>query len=51
MYEEGLKAKAWFFGANVPGKPRELLVYMGGGQKYQELCRAAEADDYRTFRA
>jgi len=51
MYEEGLKAKAWFFGANVPGKPRELLVYMGGGQKYQELCRAAEADGYRSFRA
>jgi cation diffusion facilitator CzcD-associated flavoprotein CzcO len=51
MYEEGLKAKAWFFGANVPGKPRELLVYMGGGQKYQEFCRAAEADGYRSFRA
>lgn len=50
MYEEGLKAKAWFFGANVRGKPRELLVYMGGGQKYQEMCRQAEADDYASFR-
>lgn len=50
MFEEGRKASAWFLGANVPGKPRELLVYMGGGQVYQEHCRAAEADAYRTFR-
>lgn len=50
MYEEGLKAQAWFFGANVPGKPRELLVYMGGGQRYQELCSQAEADGYASFR-
>ena len=50
MFEEGRKASAWFLGANVAGKPRELLVYMGGGQVYQEHCRASEADDYRTFR-
>lgn len=51
MVDEGQKANAWFLGANVPGKPRELLVYMGGGQVYQEHCRAAEADGYRSFRA
>lgn len=50
MYEEGLKAKAWFFGANVPGKRRELLVYMGGGHLYQEYCRQAEINGYPSFR-
>jgi cation diffusion facilitator CzcD-associated flavoprotein CzcO len=51
MYSEGQKAKAWFFGENVPGKPREFQVYMGGGQVYQQFCRDAEADGYRSFRA
>lgn len=51
MYTEGQKAKAWFFGENVPGKPREFQVYMGGGQVYQQFCRDAEADEYRSFRA
>lgn len=51
MYTEGQKAKAWFFGENVPGKPREFQVYMGGGQVYQKFCREAEADEYRSFRA
>jgi len=51
MYEEGAKAGAWFLGANVPGKRRELLVYMGGGQVYQQHCMQAELEQYRSFRA
>lgn len=50
MHSEGQKAKAWFFGENVPGKPREFQVYMGGGQVYQQFCRDAETDQYRSFR-
>lgn len=50
MYTEGQKAKAWFFGENVPGKPREFQVYMGGGQVYQDYCRRAEAEGYASFR-
>ena len=50
MYSEGQKAKAWFFGENVPGKAREFQVYMGGGHVYQRFCREAEADEYRSFR-
>lgn len=49
MYREGKKAKAWFLGDNVPGKREEFQVYMGGGQVYQEFCRQAEADGYRSF--
>ncbi|CAM5630979.1 MULTISPECIES: flavin-containing monooxygenase [Streptomyces] len=51
MYSEGKKAKAWFLGDNLPGKPEEFQVYMGGGHVYQEFCRAAEADGYRSFLA
>lgn len=49
MYAEGKKAKAWFLGQNVPGKPEEFLVYMGGGQVYQAFCRQAEEEDYASF--
>jgi cation diffusion facilitator CzcD-associated flavoprotein CzcO len=51
MYSEGKKAKAWFLGDNLPGKPEEFQVYMGGGQVYQEFCRQAEADGYASFLA
>ncbi|QXW01342.1 flavin-containing monooxygenase [Rhodococcus globerulus] len=51
MYSEGKKAKAWFLGDNVPGKPEEFQVYMGGGHVYQQYCRQAEADGYTSFLA
>jgi cation diffusion facilitator CzcD-associated flavoprotein CzcO len=51
MYSEGQKAKAWFLGENVPGKPQEFSVYMGGGQVYQQFCRDAEETGYGSFLA
>lgn len=51
MYEQGKKAKAWFLGDNVPGKPQQFQVYMGGGQVYQDYCKKAAAEEYRSFRA
>ncbi|OBC00676.1 steroid monooxygenase [Mycobacterium sp. 852013-50091_SCH5140682] len=50
MYTEGKKAKAWFLGENVPGKPEEFQVYMGGGQVYQRFCRDVEDNGYESFR-
>ncbi|TFB76487.1 NAD(P)/FAD-dependent oxidoreductase [Cryobacterium glaciale] len=49
MYSEGRKAKAWFLGDNVAGKAEEFMVYMGGGQVYQQFCRDAEANGYQAF--
>jgi len=49
MYSEGQKANAWFFGQNVPGKPHEFQVYMGGGGVYQAFCREAEEAGYASF--
>jgi cation diffusion facilitator CzcD-associated flavoprotein CzcO len=51
VMSHGHKANAWFLGANIPGKPREFMVYMGGGQVYQDYCRQVEAEGYASFRA
>jgi hypothetical protein len=37
------KADSWYMGANIPGKPREILMYPGGLPMYlQELKESAE---------
>ncbi|MBO1901490.1 NAD(P)/FAD-dependent oxidoreductase [Leucobacter weissii] len=51
MYEEGKKAGAWFIGDNIPGKPEEINVYMGGHGVYQDFCRREEEAGYPTFLA
>lgn len=32
---------SWYMGANVPGKPREQLKYLGGVEEYALECRKA----------
>ncbi|MGR8918135.1 MAG: flavin-containing monooxygenase, partial [Gammaproteobacteria bacterium] len=39
-------ANSWYMGANIPGKPRALLSYLGGLTNYREQCEAGEADGY-----
>lgn len=29
---------SWFMGSNVPGKPRALLIYLGGARAYRQIC-------------
>ena len=43
------KAKTWYVGANVAGKPQGLSLFTGGFQKYRDLCAAAVQDGYRGF--
>ena len=38
---------SWFTGANVPGKPREFVVYIGGANYHKHLHKVA--DDYQGF--
>lgn len=40
------EANSWYMGANIPGKPRALLSYLGGLEAYRQQCRAGEADGY-----
>ena len=39
----------WFFGSNIPGKPRAFLFYAGGGPAYREKCAHEEASGYEGF--
>ncbi len=39
-------ANSWYMGANIPGKPRELLSYLGGLRNYRQQCQSVEADGY-----
>ena len=43
-------APSWYMGANVPGKPRVFLPYVGGLGTYTELCEKVVAEGYRGFR-
>src|SRR5690606_12844245 len=31
-------ANSWYLGANVPGKPRVFLPYVGGVDRYRRTC-------------
>jgi cation diffusion facilitator CzcD-associated flavoprotein CzcO len=42
-------ANSWYMGANVPGKPRVFLPYIGGLPLYRETCDEVAANDYRGF--
>ncbi|WP_397414740.1 flavin-containing monooxygenase [Phenylobacterium sp.] len=41
------KAASWYMGANIPGKPRVFMPYIGPG--YRATCDAVAAEGYRGF--
>ena len=40
---------SWINGANIPGKPRTSMWFMGGMAGYMEQMNAIKADNYRGF--
>jgi cyclohexanone monooxygenase len=40
---------SWYVGANVPGKPRVVMPYMGGAATYMEKIEAVARDNYFGF--
>lgn len=40
---------SWYMGANVPGKPRVFMPYVGGVGPYREKCDAVAANGYEGF--
>ena len=40
----------WYMGANVPGKPRRVLVYIGGAPRYRAICDNIQENNYRGFK-
>jgi cyclohexanone monooxygenase len=43
-------AASWYMGANVPGKPRVFMPYIGGVGVYREKCDEIAARGYEGFR-
>ncbi len=41
---------SWYLGANVPGKPRIFMPYVGGYPKYRERCEQVAENGYKGFR-
>jgi cyclohexanone monooxygenase len=42
-------ANSWYMGANVPGKPRIFMPYIGGVGAYRQICDDVAAKGYEGF--
>jgi cation diffusion facilitator CzcD-associated flavoprotein CzcO/acetyl esterase/lipase len=43
------RASSWYAGANIPGKPRVFMPYLGGVGNYRTHCDAVAASGYDGF--
>ncbi len=43
------RANSWYIGANVPGKPRVFMPYVGGVGIYRQKCDEVAANGYEGF--
>ena len=43
------RTKSWFLGHNVPGKPKVMMVYLGGAVQFWEKLTDVTRDGYRGF--
>ena len=43
-----VETNSWYMGANVPGKKREFLLYLGGLPEWQKACQKA-LDGWNDF--
>lgn len=42
-------ANSWYFGANIPGRPRVFMPYVGGAHRYAKRCAEVAAAGYEGF--
>ncbi len=43
------RANSWYMGANIPGKPRLFMPYIGGVGTYRKKCEEIVAENYKGF--
>jgi len=43
------RANSWYLGANVPGKPRVFMLFIGGFGVYNDICAEVAAAGYKGF--
>ncbi|SOC42722.1 flavin-containing monooxygenase [Ureibacillus acetophenoni] len=44
-----VKTDSWYTGANIEGKPRSFLIYLGGFDYYKQKCNEISAKGYEGF--
>jgi cation diffusion facilitator CzcD-associated flavoprotein CzcO len=44
-----MKANSWWLGANIPGKPRVFMAFVGGLNKFRKRCAEVAAAGYEGF--
>ncbi|MGD9997957.1 MAG: flavin-containing monooxygenase [Ilumatobacteraceae bacterium] len=44
-----LLADSWWLGANIPGKPRRFMMYVGGHDQFRARCDAEAESGYEGF--
>ena len=42
-------ADSWYLGANIPGKPRVFMPYVGGVGNYRKKCNEIADNGYEGF--
>ena len=43
------QAASWYMGANIAGKPRIFMPYIGGAGAYRKICDEVVAEGYKGF--
>jgi hypothetical protein len=43
------KANSWYLGANVAGKPRVFMLFIGGFATYNDICAEVADAGYKGF--
>ena len=43
------QANSWYMGANVPGKPRVFMLFLGGFSVYNDICTEVAEAGYKGF--
>lgn len=43
------RSNSWWAGANIAGKPRSFMPYVGGLRRYMQICYTAAAQHYDGF--
>jgi cation diffusion facilitator CzcD-associated flavoprotein CzcO len=44
-----IRANSWYLGANVPGKPRVFMLFLGGFATYNDICAEVADAGYKGF--
>ncbi|MEH7177969.1 flavin-containing monooxygenase [Neobacillus vireti] len=44
-----VKTESWYTGANIEGKPRGFLIYVGGLNNYKKICDEVAENSYKGF--